>query len=341
MNLTILAVAALAVAGIPLLLTGYLFLVERGLARLGRRRRGSGARGAGRPSRRAQERLRPWLWLLPAFLLLAVFLLYPMVNTIVLSLMNAGSTRFVGLQNYRGIFTDRGMLIVLRNNLLWLVFFTLVTVALGLLLAVLTDRVRYEAAAKAAVFLPMAISFVAAGVIWKFMYEYRPREAAQIGTVNALLESLAPSFQPRAWLFDPAANNWALVVVGIWMWTGFAMVILSAGLKGIPDQLLEAARIDGANELQIFLRITLPLLAPTLTVVATTLIINVLKIFDIVYVMTNGTLGTEVIANRMYKEMFNFRHFGRASALAVILLAAILPVMLINIRRFGAEAPKG
>ncbi len=323
MSLSTVLWGALALAGVPLLLTGYLFLVERGLSRWAGNRAG---------------RLRPWLWLLPAFLLLAVFLLYPVINTVILSLQNADSSRFIGLANYRTIFTDRGMLIVLRNNLLWLVFFTLITLTLGLLVAVLTDRVKYESAAKAAIFLPMAISFVAAGVIWKFMYEYRPKGASQIGTVNAALSALSGSFQPRAWLFDPAVNNWALIVVGVWMWTGFAMVILSAGLKSIPGQLLEAARIDGASELQIFFRVTLPMLAPTVTVVATTLIINVLKIFDIVYVMTNGTLNTEVIANRMYKEMFNFRNYGRASALAVILLVAILPVMLINIRRFGSRA---
>jgi alpha-glucoside transport system permease protein len=153
--------------------------------------------------------------------------------------------------------------------------------------------------------------------------------------VNALLTSVFPAFQPKAWLFNRSLNNWALIAVGIWMWTGFAMVILSAGLKGISGELLEAARIDGAGELQVFFRIILPLMRPTLVVVATTLVINVLKIFDIVYVMTNGALGTEVIANRMYKEMFNFRDFGRASALAVLLLLAIIPAMALNLRRFA------
>ena len=229
------------------------------------------------------------------------------------------------------------MLIVLRNNLLWLVFFTLVTVVLGLIIAVLADRVKYEQVAKAVIFIPMAISFVAAGVIWKFMYEYKPAGATQIGTVNAVLTAIFPHFEPQAWLFNRAENNWALIIVGIWMWTGFSTVILSAALKGIPDELVEAARIDGANEFQIFFRILLPQLMPTLTVVSTTLVITVLKVFDIVYVMTNGNLGTEVIANRMYKEMFNYRNFGRASALAVILLLAIIPVMAINIRRFGQK----
>jgi alpha-glucoside transport system permease protein len=312
--------AGAAVVGVPLALTVYLLAAEKGLARLGRN---------------AAGRLRPWLWLLPALLLLAVFLLYPTINTISLSLRDAGSKAFVGLANYLHIFTDRDMLIVLRNNLLWLVVFTAATVVLGLLLAVLTDRLRYEAAAKALIFLPMAISFVAAGVIWKLMYEFKPAGTPQIGVVNALLTSVFPGFQPKAWLFDRALNNWALIAVGIWMWAGFAMVILSAGLKGISGELLEAARIDGARELQVFFRIILPLLRPTIVVVATTLVINVLKIFDIVYVMTNGALGTEVIANRMYKEMFNFRDFGRASALAVLLLLAIIPAMALNLRRFA------
>jgi alpha-glucoside transport system permease protein len=312
----------IAVVGVPLVLWGYLFASERSLRLL---------------SAGTQRRIRPWLWVAPGFLLLAVFLVYPALNTIGLSVLNATSTRFIGLANYRFIFSDANMLVVLRNNLLWLVLFTLITVTVGLLIAVLSDRVKYEAAAKALIFLPMAISFVAAGVIWRFMYQFQPAGATQIGTVNAILTAIDPAFKPQAWLFNQSQNNWALIVVGIWMWTGFAMVILSAGLKGIPPQLLEAARIDGAKELQIFFRVILPLLAPTLTVVATTLIINVLKVFDIVYVMTNGNLGTEVIANRMYKEMFNYQNFGRASALAVILLLAIIPVMVINVRRFGRQ----
>jgi alpha-glucoside transport system permease protein len=325
MIVRVLLVALGAVVGVPLALTLYIFLSDKGVSRAGSRWR---------------EKLRPWVWLLPGLFLLVVFLIYPVVNTIVLSFKNADSSVFVGLKNYAYIFTDPSMLIVLRNNALWLVFFTLVTVTLGLLIAVLTNRVRYEAVAKAFIFLPMAISFVAAGVIWRFMYAFQPKGTAQVGTVNAVLTSVIPSFQPVAWLFNPVTNNWALIVAGIWVWTGFAMVILSAGLKGIPNQLVEAARIDGAREGQIFFRVVLPLMMPTVTVVTVTLIINVLKIFDIIYVMTNGALGTEVIANRMYKEMFNYNNFGLASALAVLLLAAIIPVMIINIRRFGERASR-
>jgi alpha-glucoside transport system permease protein len=310
---------AIAIAVVPLVLGGYIFLSERIVSR-GRQKIDSTARA--------------FFWLLPAVVLIGVFLAYPIFNTIWLSLKDADSERFVGLANFKYIFTDSNMLVVLRNNLLWLVFFTLVTLTLGLLVALLSDRVRYEAVAKSLIFLPMAISFVAAGIIWKFMYDFQPAGTKQVGTVNALAGALIPGFQPKAWLFNTETNNAALIVVGIWMWTGFAMVILSAALKGIPTELIEAARIDGASEAQVLRRVTLPLLAPTLTVVATTLIITVLKIFDVVYVMTNGNLGTEVIANRMYKEMFNYHDYGRASAIAVLLLLVIAPVMALNIRRF-------
>ena len=228
------------------------------------------------------------------------------------------------------------MLGAFKNNLLWLVLFTSITVSLGLLIAVLTDRVRYEAAATALVFLPMAISFVAASVIWRFMFEFRPTGMDQIGLINALLSNLT-GFKPVAWLVNTKVNNFALIGVGIWVWTGFCTVILSAGLKGIPVAILESARIDGASEWRIFWRIILPMMRTTILVVATTMVIIVLKVFDIVYVMTNGNLGTEVIANRMYKEMFNYHHFGRASAIAIILLLAVIPVIVLNIRRFRAQ----
>lgn len=208
---------------------------------------------------------------------------------------------------------------------------------MGLILAVLTDRVRYETIVKGIIFLPMAISYVAAGVIWKLMYQFQPAGEAQNGTVNAILTSIIPGFEPKAWLFNTTFNNAALIIIGIWIWTGFCMVVLSGSLKGISEELLDAARVDGASEWQIFWYVILPLMKSTIAVVTTTMIINVLKIFDIVYVMTNGNLDTEVIANRMYKEMFNYRHFGRASAIAVILLLATIPVMLANIRRFQQQ----
>lgn len=293
-------------------------------------------------------RLIPWLWLAPAFVFIAVFLVYPVIDTLRISFMNDDSSAYVGAENYHYVFTNSSTQVALLNNLLWLAFFTVLAVGLGLIFAVLTGRVRYEALAKAAIFIPMTISFVAAAVIWRFMYAFKPEGFTQIGLVNAAGTGLG--LEPIAWLVEhplpyidqllPSplhTNNFALVAVGIWMWTGFAMVVLSAGLKGISTEVIEAARVDGASEWQIFWRIILPILSPTIAVVATTLVIQALKKFDMVWVMTAGNFATDVVATLMFKEMFNFHDFGRAAALAVILLAAILPIILITIRRFRSQ----
>lgn len=284
-----------------------------------------------------RTRLRPWLWLLPAFLLLGFYLVYPTINTIFLSFQGPRSEEFVGLDNWIFAFTNNEMLTAFRNNAMWLVFFTAGTVLFGLLIALMADRVQYESAIKGLIFLPLAISYVAAGVIWKLMYEFEPAGREQTGTVNAILTALIPDFEPVAWLVNTTTNNLALILIGIWMWTGFSMVILSAGLKSIPEELIEAARVDGASELEILRNVTLPLLRPTIAVVTTTMVINVLKIFDIVYVLTSGNFNTEVIANRMYEEMFIIRNFGRSSAIAVLLFLATVPVMLYNVRRFQEQ----
>jgi alpha-glucoside transport system permease protein len=317
-----LLLAAVVVAGVPLALVGYVALAE-GLVRVLPGRQGA--------------RLRPWLWLAPALGFLAVFLVYPTLNTVWLSFQGPRSDTFVGLTNYAFIFTDSAMLEALRNNVLWVVFFTLLSVTLGLVIAVLADRVPYEAVAKSIIFLPMAISFVAAGVIWKFMYDYQPPGLPQTGTANAVLTTVVPGADPVPWLINQPWNNGALIVAAVWVWTGFCLVILSAALKGIPAEVLEAARVDGANEWQVFARVIVPMMGSTIAVVATTMVIFALKAFDIVYVMTNGNFGTEVIANRMYKELFNVRDFGRASAIAVVLLAAIVPVMVFNLKRFREQ----
>lgn len=289
----------------------------------------------GRLPQRLQPKVRPWAYIGPALLILGFYLVYPALHTLYLSLLDAKSERFVGLQNYLWALTSPEMRIAFRNNLLWIVLMTALSVGLGLVIAVLVDRVRYESAAKSAIFLPVAISFVGASVIWRFVYAYKPASVSQIGLLNAVAVALGG--QPIGWLVDPAVNNFALIAVGVWLQTGFCMVILSAALKAIPREILEAARVDGASEWRIFWQITVPMIGSTIAVVATTVIINALKAFDIVYVMTNGNYGTEVIANRMYKEMFHFRNFGRASAIAIILLLAIIPVMAANIRRFQVQ----
>jgi len=285
-------------------------------------------------------RLQPWLFIAPALLLVTFFLVYPSIHTTVLSFFgrpySARAEGFVGLQNYHHFFTDKNMLTAFRNNALWVVILTTFTVSFGLIFAVLLDRVRYEKVIKSIIFIPMAISMVGASVIWKFVYAFRPAGAAQVGLLNAIVTAFGG--EPIGWLIErPWINNLCLILVGIWIWTGFCMVILSAAYKSIPKELLEAARIDGATEWQVFWRVILPLLKPTVAVVTTTMVVFVLKIFDIVYVMTNGNFSTEVVANRMYKEMFSFFRYGRASAIAVILLLLIIPVMLLNIRRFREQ----
>ena len=314
--------AAIVLVGVPAALVGYILFVERLLGGVSARRR---------------DRVRPWFWIAPALAFLIVFLVYPTVNTLVLSFEDKLSQKFVGLDNYAWFFSDATTLEALRNSVLWVVFMTAGVVGLGLLVAVLVDRVRYEPVAKTAIFVPLAISFVAAAIIWKFMYEFRPPGSEQIGTVNAIVGAVG--LGPIDWIRERSflVDNFALIFIGIWMWTGFAMVILSAGLKGISIELLEAARVDGANEWQVFRGIVLPLLMPTIYVVATTIVITALKSFDIVYVLTNGAFGTDVIARKMFFEMFTTQHFGRASAVAIVLLVAIIPFMALNIRRFREQ----
>lgn len=282
------------------------------------------------------KKITPWLYITPAAFLLFFFLVYPSINTVYISFFNYNSEKFVGIKNYLYCFSNEIMLNSFRNNTLWVVLFVPLTVSLGLIIAVLVDRVKYESIVKSIIFMPMAISFVGAGVIWKFVYAYRPASAAQTGILNVLRSFF--QLEPLPWLIiRPWLNNFCLIIVGVWIWTGFCMVILSASYKGIPRELLEAARVDGATEFKIFWKIILPLMKPTIAVVATTMTINVLKVFDIVYVMTNGNFNTEVIANRMYKEMFIFRNYGRASAIAVILLVLIIPMIIINIQRFREQ----
>jgi alpha-glucoside transport system permease protein len=281
--------------------------------------------------KRKTSALTPLFYVGPAVLFLLVYQVYPALQTIYLSFLDRRSESFVGLDNYKYVFTSQVMLRAFKNNLLWLVLFTAGTVGLGLLFAILVDRVKYERLAKSIIFMPMAISFVGAGVVWKFMYSYKPAGAEQIGLLNQIMVILG--FEPKGWLLENPVNNLALIVVGLWIWTGYCMVILSAAYKGIPKELLEAGQVDGANDWQVFRHIIIPEMRPALTMVTTTMLVNVLKIFDIIYVMTNGNFGTEVIANRMFKEMFQYANTGRASAIAVVLFLMIIPIMFANIRQ--------
>jgi alpha-glucoside transport system permease protein len=279
-----------------------------------------------------REGVRPFVFVGPALVIITVYLLYPAVDTIIRSFQDARSDNFIGLDNYKFIFTDPSMLIVLRNNLLWLVFVTSFAVGLGLVIAVMVDRIRWESAVKSIIFLPMAISAVGASVIWKFIYTFRPAGRPQIGLLNAIWVALGGD--PQGWLILQPWNNFFLIIIYIWILVGFAMVVISAAVKGVPNEQLEAARIDGASEIQIFFKVIIPNIRGTLLTITTTILIMVLKVFDIVFVMTSGQFGTQVIANSMFNQMFTFRQFGRASALAVVLLIGVIPVMIYNVRSF-------
>jgi alpha-glucoside transport system permease protein len=311
--------AVIAVVGVPLVLLGYIYLGEWVIEHL--------------PDS-IQVWIRPYFWALPAIGFATIFMVYPLLRTVVLSFRNNADTTWVGLNNYIYFFTFPDTLTSLRNSLLWLVFYTLFAVGFGLIIAILLDRVRYESIAKIAIFLPVPISAVAASIIWKFMFDYQPPGQVQTGTLNAALGVFGA--QPVAWLVNSSTNNAALIFVGIWSITGFCMVIISASLKAISTEVLEAARMDGANELQIIRLVVTPLLWPTITVVGTTMIINALKTFDIVYVLTSGAYDTDVIATQMFRQLAN-AHYGRAAAVGVVLFVAIVPLLVVNIRRFQQQ----
>ncbi|MFO7624200.1 MAG: sugar ABC transporter permease [Anaerolineales bacterium] len=280
------------------------------------------------------RRLQPFVFVGPGVAILSWYLAIPTLRTLWLAFQDANSTRFVGLDNFIFAFTDRVMLEAFRNNLLWMVFGTSFTVGLGLLIAVLADRSRFENIYKAIIFMPMAISFVGAGVIWKFVYAYKGTGVGiqETGLLNAMLIGLGGTPQP--WLTQPPWNNFLLIVIMVWLQTGYSMVIISSAIKGIPMELLEAARVDGATEVQAFFGITIPYIQGTLITVITTVVIFSLKLFDVVRVMTGGNYGTNVIANEFYVRRFTYGNSGQASAIAIVLLVAVIPVMYYNLRQF-------
>ncbi len=284
---------------------------------------------------RWRESVRPWVFVGPALVILSIFLLYPAINTIVVSFRDATGEGFIGLENYGFVFSDDGMLRAIRNTVAWIIVVPFFAVSIGLGFAVLVDKLqRGEAVAKSIIFLPMAVSFVGASVVWGLIYDFKVF-GAQTGLLNGIWTAFGGD--PVSWLSKEPWNNLLLMVIMIWMQTGFAMVILSAAIKSVPDDILEAARIDGATEIQVFWRVVLPSIMSTVVVVTTTMVINVLKVFDIVFVMTNGESGTEVIAEQMIRWFFRNDHDGRGAAIAVILFLAIVPVMAVNVRRFRAE----
>ncbi len=297
------------------------------------------------------RRLLPFVFVGPAMAILAWYLAIPTLRTFWISLFARNgppdgmnmlqalqSSAFVGLSNYAAVFTEPLMLQAFRNNIMWIVFGSTLSVVFGLLIATLADRSGFEKVAKSFIFLPMAISFVGASIIWNFIYEYRPAEFNQIGLLNALVVALGG--QPHAypqWVDIAPWNNLFLIVIVIWLQAGFAMVLFSAALKGIPDELLEASRIDGATEIQIFFKIMIPYIQGTIISVWTTIVIFTLKIFDVVWVMTGGQFGTHVIATQFYRQSFTNRNSGFGSAIAIVLLIAVIPVIIYNLKQFREQ----
>jgi alpha-glucoside transport system permease protein len=286
---------------------------------------------------RYREGVRPYVFVGPALVILSVFLVYPVINTLLISLKDATGQEFVGLDNFKFVFTDEAMLRAIRNTAGWVILVPLFAVSIGLIYATLADRLRKgEAVAKSLIFLPMAISFAGASVTWRLIYSFRPEGfGTNIGLLNGIM--LGAGQEPVSWITSEPWNNLFLIVIMVWMQTGFAMVVLSAAIKAIPDEIIEAARIDGASELQVFRRIIIPTILPTIAVVTTYMVINAMKVFDIIFVMTGGNFGTEVIAERMIRWFFISGHDGRGAAIAVVLFVAIIPIMIWNVRRFREQ----
>ncbi|MDD9910052.1 MAG: sugar ABC transporter permease [Ahrensia sp.] len=281
--------------------------------------------------------IRPWLFLGPALLLLTAYLIYPVFDSVRLSLKDNQGIEWVGLGNYVWMVNDPLFRESMFNNLLWLIVVPTLATFFGLIIAALTDRIWWGNIAKTIIFMPMAISFVGATVIWKFVYDYRSEGSEQIGILNAVVTALGG--EPQAWItITPYWNSIFLMVILIWIQTGFAMVILSAALRGVPEETIEAAVIDGANPIQIFFKIIVPQIWGTIAVVWTTITILVLKVFDIVLAMTNGQWNTQVLANLMFDWMFRGGgDFGRGAAIAVVIMVLVIPIMVWNIRRANAE----
>lgn len=285
-----------------------------------------------------RESVRPYVFIAPALAILGVFLVYPVFNTLYLSLRDPRGQSWVGLENFEFVFTDESMLRSIRNTLGWIIIVPVVATIVGLVFATLADRLRRgESLAKSLIFLPMAISFVGAAVVWQFVYNYRPQGfGSNIGLLNGLWTAFGGD--PVSWLSLQPWNNFMLMFIMIWMQTGFAMVVLSAAIKSVPDEIEEAARIDGASEWQVFTKIVVPSILPTIVVVSTYMVINALKVFDLVFVMGSAEAnGTEVIAERMIRNYFLGSNSGRGAAIAVILFVAVVPVMVWNIRQFRQQ----
>ena len=291
---------------------------------------------AERTSVKAQEWVKYLVFLVPALALLIIGLIYPAIRTLILSFMDADSEVFVGMDNYVWAFTRPEILQVLGNTAIWTIVAPLASTFIGLVIAYLTDRMKSASAVKSLIFMPMAISMVGASIIWKFVYDFEPNlKKIDIGLLSAVSKALG--ITPPNWLLENPLNTFLLIAVMIWIQTGFAMVVLSAAMKNIPDEVVEASMLDGASQLKRFVQITVPMIRSSIVVVLTTITIGTLKVFDIVRTMTGGNFQTNVIANEMYSQTFRALNYGTGSALAIILFLGVVPIIWYNIRQLKLD----
>jgi alpha-glucoside transport system permease protein len=286
---------------------------------------------ADRAPKRGREKVQIGLFIGPALALVTIGLIIPVFRTTLLSVKDSAGDKFVGLANFQWMFTSPDARTVLVNTAIWVLLAPFVATTVGLVYSILVDGSRFEAAYKALIFLPMAISMVASSIIWKFVYDYRGGGNAQIGLLNQVLVWFGGT--PQQFIQNSPWNNLFLIVILVWIQAGFAMVVLSAAIKGIPADIVEAAKLDGANPFQMFFRITLPSIRPAVLVVYITILITTLKVFDIVRTMTNGNFDTSVIANEMYNQSFRYDEDGKGAALAVVLFILVLPVVVYQVRQ--------
>jgi alpha-glucoside transport system permease protein len=292
---------------------------------------------AERTSVKAQEWVKYLVFLVPALALLIIGLIYPAIRTLILSFMDADSEVFVGMDNYVWAFTRPEILQVLGNTAIWTIVAPLASTFIGLVIAYLTDRMKSASAVKSLIFMPMAISMVGASIIWKFVYDFEPNlKKIDIGLLSAFAKALGFTTPPN-WLLENPLNTFLLIAVMIWIQTGFAMVVLSAAMKNIPDEVVEASMLDGASQLKRFVQITVPMIRSSIVVVLTTITIGTLKVFDIVRTMTGGNFQTNVIANEMYSQTFRALNYGTGSALAIILFLGVVPIIWYNIRQLKLD----
>ena len=286
-----------------------------------------------------EDRIKPWLYILPAYLALVVYLIYPTILAFIASLQDATSQNWVGLANFEALLTNSGFHQTLFNTLLWMIIVPIATIILGLGVATLADRLqpRYENLSKTIIFLPMAISMVGAATVWRFVYAYRPEGQEQIGLQNAIITAFGADPVPWMQKIQFHLNSLLLMVMLLWAQIGFGMVLLSSAIKGVPTETIEAAKIDGANDKQIFFQVTVPQIKGTIIVVFITTLISTMKIFDVVYVMTAGQFNTNILGVEFYRQLTSNFNNGTASAIVVMLLIATLPVMVYQVKNFREQ----